>query len=256
MSISSFSKNWWAPVSVCALLLKAFTSIRPVEIPTPATHYASGTDSGELIIFLPGIGDDMGVFERSGFIDQLRASKPGADSVVVDSHIGYYVNRSLPSRIYQDILLPYREKGYERFILVGISLGGYGALWVNNEYPEWISGTVLISPLLGRRSLVKKISDAESVHSWRSQLDHDPSPTERPWVWIDDMIDAESAEIPALILAFGSQDKFQQAGNLLAESVPESHVFRNGGSHDWQTWAALWREITQNQSWNELGETK
>jgi pimeloyl-ACP methyl ester carboxylesterase len=253
--ISSLLKTLWSPVLVSALLLKAFISIRPVEIPLPTTAFDSGEPTDELVIFLPGIGDDMAAFERAGFIELLQESNPSVDSVVVDTHIGYYFNSSLPDRVYQDVILPYKKRGYKKFILVGISLGGYGALWINNKYGNSISGTVLLAPLLGRKSLIREIAASEDVRSWRSQLKHKPGPDERAWLWIDELIEPDSGRIPELILAFGREDKYQEAGNLLAESIPESHIFKNGGSHEWQTWHSLWSDITHDQAWTNLGES-
>ena len=228
-----------------------------VENPIPTAFYASGPkQTDELVIFLPGIGDDMAVFERAGFIDLLHRSPRSADALVIDSDMGYFWRGTLPERVYQDILVPFHERGYKTFILVGISLGGYGALWIKHEYGEWIAATVLLAPLLGRESIVERIRGAGGIASWRAQLEHDPGPEERVWIWIDGMLGQGSAEIQSLILGFGHQDKYRKTGELLAGSIPDSHVFRHDGGHKWVTWRPLWAEITKSDSWTTLGKIK
>jgi pimeloyl-ACP methyl ester carboxylesterase len=242
--------------SVGLLLLGVLISSWRVEIPIQTIFYGSGIgQTDELIIFFPGIGDEMDIFERAGFIDLLRESPRSADSVVVDARIGYYWNGSLPERVHQDILVPFRERGYKKFILVGISLGGYGGLWLNDEYGDWIDGIVLLSPLLGRESVIEKIMAADDIGSWRLQLDHAPRFEERVWIWIDDMHDPESAKIQSIILGFGTKDKYQKAAELLARSISDAHVFRNNGSHNWVTWRPLWAEIMKSHVWHVLGNT-
>jgi pimeloyl-ACP methyl ester carboxylesterase len=244
-------------IVIGTLILMGCVAKRPVESPIPVKIYDSGTArTDELIIFLPGRGDDIGAFERSGFIDQLHESNRVADSIVIDAHMGYYQDGSLPERVYQDILIPFRMRGYKHFILVGISLGGYGALWINHEFSELISAMVLLAPYLGRESLIEKIKAEDNVHSWRMQLNQNSGTDEQVWIWVDDMVEPGSAEIPSVILAFGLRDKFRGAGELLSESIPDSHVFRKNGDHDWQTWHSLWSDITKSDSWNSLGYTK
>jgi pimeloyl-ACP methyl ester carboxylesterase len=233
-------------IIIVTLILMGCVAKRPVESPIPVKIYYSGTArTDELIIFLPGRGDDIGAFERSGFINLLRQSNRVADSVVIDAHMGYYQNGSLPKRVYQDILIPFRMRGYKHFILVGISLGGYGALWINHEYGDCISGMVLLAPYLGPESLIESIEAEGDVRSWRLRLDldPDPGPDELVWTWVDDMAEPGSSEIRSIILAFGLKDKFRGAGELLSESIPDSQIFRNSGGHDWQTWRSQWSDI-------------
>ena len=116
------------------LLLTACVIPRPVENPMPFEFYPSGLDStDELIVFLPGRGDDIDAFQRAGFIDTLMGSERPMDAVVADAHLGYYYAGVLAVRVHQDILLPFQQKGYKQFIIVGTSLGGYGSLWINHE---------------------------------------------------------------------------------------------------------------------------
>lgn len=247
-------------VVVFQLFILAGCATRNPENPIPYEFFASGSGpTDELVIFLPGRGDDLGAFQRAGFIDSLLRSGRGADSVAVDAHMGYYRSGLMAERVHQDILIPFQQKGYKRFIVVGPSLGGYGALWLKNEYPDLISGMVLLAPYLGRNPLIKKIEESGGVHTWRSQMDCTPEidkPAELAWCWIDDLDNGDQAKIDGLMLAFGEKDSFSKAAGLLAQSVPDSNVFTNGGGHNWNTWQLLWNEVLQSDGWQTLGSTE
>lgn len=246
---------------ICAAIFQLLVLIgcaaRNPENPIPFEFFASGSGpTEELVIFLPGRGDDMGAFQSAGFIDSLLQSKRVADSVVVDAHFGYYKSGLMAERVYQDILLSFQQKGYKRFIVVGTSLGGYGALWLNSEYPDLISGMVLLAPYLGRNPLIEKIEASGGVHSWRSQLDYTPGtdkPAELVWCWIDDLVNSDQAKIDEIMLAFGEEDSFSKAAELLARSVQDENVFKNDGGHNWSSWQLLWTEVLQSDGWENLG---
>jgi len=239
------------------LILSACVRPRPAEIPMPFEFFSTGSNStDELIVFLPGRGDDIDAFQRAGFIDMLMESERPLDAVVADAHLGYYYQGVLADRVHQDILLPFQQKGYKRFIIVGSSLGGYGSLWINNDYNELISGVVLLAPYLGKNSVINKIESAGSLDAWRSQLEGEPTPDDKVWLWIADLENRESPETQSVILAVGKKDKFNEAARLLSRSIPDSRLFLNNGGHDWKTWRALWAEILNSPEWKELVYTE
>jgi len=219
----------------------------------PLEFYPVGSvRTDELVVFLPGRGDEIDAFQRAGFIETLQQSERPLDAVVAGAHLGYYYRGVLADRVHLDILAPYQEKGYRIFIIVGTSLGGYGALWVNHEYSDLIRGVVLLAPYLGKNSVIKKIEAAGSLDAWRSQLNGEPGPDEKVWLWVDDLKNRESEKTQAVILAVGNRDKFSEATELLSKSIPESRLFLQDGSHNWNTWHALWVEILNGPEWKAL----
>lgn len=256
MNTSAMIKNTCLVLSQL-LLLTACVIPRTPEVPMPYEFFANGSGpTDELIIFLPGRGDDMEAFERAGFIETLHQSERPFDAIVTDAHLGYYYKGVLAERVYQDILVPFQQKGYTRFFIVGTSLGGYGALWVNHEYGELISGVVLIAPYLGKKTVIKEIESSGGTRAWRSQLDREPGIDDKVWLWIDDLNKGDTAKIRSAILAYGEKDKFSDAAGLLSGSIPESQVFINDGGHDWKTWQALWVEIVKSDTWKSFGHTE
>lgn len=249
----------WRRIPLCCLYLgvccvAACDTLRPVEKPIPVRFYeGSMAPSVELVIFLPGLGDDVEAFERAGFIDLLRRSSRPMDAVVADAHFGYYLGGSFLERIYEDIVLPYENAGYARFILVGVSLGGFGSIQLKQRLGDRIDGIVLFGPFLGEDDLINEIENGGGVQDWRRQISYTPEREAEVWLWIDDLIEPGSNTIPSTILAFGSKDKFERAGRLLARWLPEAKVFTNDGGHDWTTWSLLWADVLESESWKRLG---
>jgi pimeloyl-ACP methyl ester carboxylesterase len=222
-----------------------------------ARFYQAGkTQSEDLVVFLPGRGDTPAAFEKAGFLEILAASSRPMDAVVVDAHLGYYKSGLLAERVYQDVLLPYRNRGYRDFYLVGTSLGGYGALWINHEHEALISGLVLIAPYLGDDSVVKQVDAAGGMELWRTQLDREPTKDDFPWVWLDKLRAGGNGSIEAVILGFGVKDKFRPAAEIAARAVPEPFVFRVDGAHNWKAWTEAWRTILGSPAWGSLVGTR
>ena len=240
-------------ILIIHLLLSACTAARSVETRIPFKFYESGIGTTEeLVVFLPGRGDEVGAFERAGFIDNLKQSIRPLDSVVVDAHMGYYKNGSLPERVHDDILTYFQHRGYQRFILVGVSLGGYGALWVRHEYEDLVSGIVLLAPYLGSDSLIEDIKTVNNLHLWSSSLEHPPDIEEMPWFWLDEMSQQGSTKIGNTLLGYGSKDKFADGAELLAPMLNDSAVFRTSGNHNWSSWITIWTDIMQSPAWMQV----
>jgi len=222
----------------------------------PFEFFAVGTEPADgLIVFLPGRGDDMGAFTRAGFIETLHQSDWPLDAVVADAHLGYYYEGVLAERIYQDILLPFQQRGYKRIFIVGTSLGGYGALWIDHQYGDLITGTILIAPYLGKKPVLTEIESSGGTREWRSKLNREPEPDDKVWFWIDDLSSGGTAEIQTVILAFGNKDKFRESGKLLSHFIPETRVFTNDGGHDWKSWHSLWLDILNSDALGTFGYT-
>lgn len=197
----------------------------------------------------------MDAFESNGFIDLLRTAKPGADAVAVDAHMTYYEKDLMADQVFRDVLKPYRQRGYQNIILVGISLGGYGALWLGSAYPEDVSSVILLAPFLGMNPLIERIEDAGGISQWRAQLDHEPAFAESAWIWIDDLRKPHSGLVETAILGYGQSDRFAGAAQLMASAIPAPHVFSADGGHNWPTWKQLWAGIVASPVFAGSGST-
>lgn len=244
-------KMRWFGITVAmlaALPMQSCMMPRTPETPIATRFYSiSSVPTDHLIVLLPGRGDTVDAFDKAGFIDAMRASSMRADAVALDSHLGYFITGQLADRVRDDVLTPYGQKGYRRFTLVGISLGGYGSLWLANELGDWFQGALLIAPYLGPRDVVDSVAESESLGQWLEDLGREPNQDEYPWSWLHALADAGRDN--RLLLAFGERDKFARGAGIVSDLLPNEQVFTNDGGHDWNTWLDLWRVVLESPAW-------
>ena len=216
----------------------------PTSIPVVTQRHPcpEGATARSLIVFLPGISDTVEDYERHGFIDEVKQKGWSADLIVVDAHYGYYANRTILDRLHADIFEPAKALGYEDRWLVGISLGGFGALLYASRHASDLTGVVAMAPYLGGPALLQEIATAGGVPRWTPRTMHDDDYARQLWAWLK-QYERREAGLPALCLAYGERDTFVEAHQLLKAILPAGQVFVESGEHDWTTWKKLWTSI-------------
>jgi pimeloyl-ACP methyl ester carboxylesterase len=240
-------------VVLASLSLQSCVIPRTPETPIATRFYSVGPEGTDhLVVLLPGRGDSVDAFEDGYFIEAMRDLSIPADAVALDAHLGYYIAGQLSERVRDDVLIPYRQAGYERFTLVGTSLGGYGALWLSNEFADWFQGALLIAPYLGPREIIDSVAESDSLDEWLRDLDHEPTEDEFAWLWLQQLSDSEPRLEDFVLLAYGESDKFAKGAEIVSRLLPQEHVFREDGGHNWKTWLKLWRDVLQSPAWAKL----
>lgn len=217
--------------------------VLPATVPLLAKRHLcrAGSPSRELLVCLPGIGDTGHDYEVRGFLSALRASGHHIDMVAADAHFGYYADRSLIERLRTDVIVPAQAHGYEKIWLLGISLGGLGALLYAQTHPEDVAGLVVLAPFLGK-SVADEIARAGGLAQWSTTDGPGEEYERRLWTWLKGYV-THPEGMPPLHLAFGSRDKFAPANRLLASVLPGSRVHVLPGRHNWTTWRRLWQRL-------------
>ena len=216
----------------CAWLIPAERPIRSIDLRCNETRVES------LLIFLPGIGDLPEDYELNGFIESVRHREISTDLMVADLHFGYYLTRIAVECLRDDIILPAQDFGYKHISLVGISLGGFGALYYAMHHPEDISIIFLLAPYLGDSGIIAEIVNAGGPRTWNSEEAMDSDYERKLWQWLKQY--HQERRFPALYLGYGQQDIFATAHEQLAELLPKERVYAVNGRHDWHTWKRLW----------------
>jgi pimeloyl-ACP methyl ester carboxylesterase len=237
----------WALVAAPILLsCCALNRAAVVPVPTRAQAHRPDGRAPTLIVFLPGRRSHLGDFEKERFFDMVRERGIDADLVETDLHFGYYAGGTYDERLLEDVIAPARAAGYQRIWLVGISLGGSGAIGFAREHPDAIAGLVLLSPYLGPPEMLETIRAAGGLETWS------PDPTAGPgslkWFieqnWDSLRRHGATADRPqVLYLGYGRDEPMAPEIGLLAETLPADRVIRVSGGHRWNTWRALWAEI-------------
>lgn len=234
--------------ALCAglLLLSGCSFLRPATVPL-ATDRDLATCSAKadtLLVFLPGAYSTIDEFVREGFVQEVRQRRIAADIVMADAHMAYYNNRTVIDRLEADVLVPARAAGYRSIWLVGISVGGFGALIHEEQRPGGVTGIVALAPYLGERELTREIGKAGGLAAWQAPagpLPEDQVET-RIWRWLQTQAKLR-ADAPALYLAYGTEDRFAASHRLLAAALPPQRVFTTPGGHDWAPWRRLWQQV-------------
>lgn len=209
---------------------------QPLEV---LSYVGKSTSHKNLFVFVRGLGGSNRSFAEEGMVDETWQRGIDFDMVAPNSHFAYYSERTLIERLRQDVILPAKKKGYKKIWLIGPSMGGLGSLLYVREYPEDIDGVYLISPFLGDDRLINEIKEQGGLGRWKPGAYSPDEDWQRMlWHWIQ----AEVVEhnTPPIYLGYGNDDMYVEAQSLLAAALPESHISRRDGGHDYETFKALW----------------
>ncbi len=206
-------------------------------------HSARGPSRAEgLVVFLHGLGDDAGSFARRGVVDVVH--RQGWDAVAVGSHFGFYRGFTLVERLQQDVVGPARAMGYRRLWLVGVSMGGFGALSYAEAHPADIDGLVLVAPYLGEAEVLAEARAGNTA--WRpGDLASMEIGRERKsreiLAWL--MEQTRSEHGMPIFLGYGTRDRNADSHRWLARLLPPNRVYARAGAHKWTVWAPLLAEL-------------
>jgi pimeloyl-ACP methyl ester carboxylesterase len=231
--------------SACTVVFPAPAPMRTVTTPADAGH-----PSRCLLVFLPGFGDSAESYSDFGFIDALRARSLPVDTIAANATFGYYANRTILTRLHNDVILPARAHGYEQIWLVGISMGGMGALLLAKEERTALAGIFLIAPYLGNDEILREIDRAGGLARWQPR-DVEPTDYQRAvWIYLQGLTE-DRASRPTIYLGAGDTDKLKYGHTLLAAALPPERVFGTAGGHDWNPWSVLWAHFLDRSDFRE-----
>lgn len=215
---------------------------RPARVPVPSLQ-AGKANATELVIFLPGRWSRVEEFAQEGFFEIARKRWPDARLTAPDLHLAYYKNQSVARRLQDDVILPARKSGVKTIRIVGISLGGLGALIHEIEYPGQVDELILLSPYLGEEDAIAEIEAAGGLNNWRPGRIAEDDFSRKLWLglrsrWLD------TGHPPRLLLGCGTEDKLAPASRLFAKEFlkPADQQWIRG-THDWPTWRPLFEGL-------------
>ena len=219
----------------CRLLLP------PTRDPVPNLHYpASAPTTRQLVICLPGRLSKPIEFERAGLVSLIQNQWPDAEVIIPDLHLGYYQERSVDKVLQHQIVEPAIQKGY-RIRMIGISMGGLGALIHALRFPGSVKDLILLAPYLGDEPLLKEIDTAGGLQNWSPHL-VEPLTKEmalkKLWLEMRDNWSPPNPKTkPNISLITGDKDRHLPANRLFAQHFLPPNAFQTTpGGHDWPCW--------------------
>jgi pimeloyl-ACP methyl ester carboxylesterase len=191
------------------------------------------------LVMLPGAGDRAQDLVEQGFVRALRQRGLAVDAVVADAQFVHYLERRVVTELERDIIAPLLTRGLARIWLMGISLGGTGALSYARAHAGSIEGVILLAPFLGTRGLIAEITQAGGLLRWQPGTIAPEDDERRLLAWLRQYRAGDPA-LPRICLGYGTEDRYAPASLLLAQQLPERQVMAIPGGHDWLTWLNLW----------------
>ena len=219
--------------SGCAMLLPAVNPMVSVD-----DDFAGKPKC--LIVFLPGVGDVATDFETKGFTEAVRKRNLSVDLVSAQATLAYYAVGTVVERLEADVMVPAKAKHYRQTWLIGLSMGGQGALLYAHDRPKGVTGVLVLAPFLGAQPLTSQISAAGGLTKWHAPekvniTDEDTTLLEL-WRWLQAVI-AKKEPGPKLYMGWGTSDELLGESNrVLAEALPERRRFPVPGGHKWVAW--------------------
>lgn len=207
-------------------------------------HHRAPGDARDrvLLVMLPGVGIEAGAFTAHGMVAALHERGLAVDVVAARPELDLYLDGTIATALHRDIVEPALARGYARLWLLGISLGGMGALLYASRHEARVEGLILLAPFLGTQGTIAEIAEAGGFASWSAATSAATTTERRMLVWLLDVLSRRPAR-PALYLGHGRDDRFARGHRMLAERLPEGRVAAEAGGHDWDTWLRLWRRV-------------
>lgn len=247
MNAASPRWNTLARLALLALtvpLLAGCLNLGNRDLPIPSELIAGrGTpDLKTLVIVLPGRADNVEVMREFDVAEAIHAGWPEVDVQLTSATLAYYTDGELPQRLRSQIIEPARAKGYERLILVGASMGGMGAMVVDEALPETFDNIVLLAPYLGRARVMREVESAGGIRSWQPGAKPDVvnrSNFDRELLWRQISLYASDPKLRRRVwLGYGEQDRLAATVPVIAPALEAEQILPLPGGHKWVVWNA------------------
>ena len=194
-----------------------------------------------LLVMLPGVGIEAEEFATQGLVAGAQAGEQAVDVIAAKPDQTLYLDGAVASVLEQSILAPARATGYRRLWLLGISLGGMGALACTAARFGQIDGLILLAPFIGTHGTVAELSNAGGFEGWRPETSAATPPELQILSWLQTRL--HGAPGPKIWLGHATQDRFGTGHRLLAAALPETQTVLVEGGHDWAAWRAAFQAL-------------
>lgn len=222
------------PMSACRLLLPQPT--RPLR---KLEFEPNGNVARELVLLLPGRLSPPEEFVQFGIVDLIQKARPMARIVAPDLHLGYYMSGLADACLHEEIIGPAKKQGL-RVTIIGVSMGGLGALTYSLRYPGQVDEMFLLSPFIGDKALLAEIEQAGGLEKWESPVGTPRNKAEalqKMWSEIKRQWLSRSGPPFPIALAVGKGDRLLSSNRFFARSILKPHqLIEIEGGHDWDCW--------------------
>jgi esterase/lipase superfamily enzyme len=226
----------WAIASIVVVFLGCSGSRDKKAL--PSVRYSGMTGKRSLVVLFPTMGGKGSHYETQGFLDEVWERGFEASMEVLDVKPSLYLGSRIVELVKTEVIEPAKAEGYEEIYLVGISLGGHGALLYATTYPEDIDGIVVLAPFISGDLVSEAIEEAGGLDTWEDCPFLGWEYACNVWKSLQVYV-SDSENQKKVVLGFGREDKFVDQCRVLADVLLPEQVFTVPGGHDWETWKKL-----------------
>lgn len=230
---------WICAIACVATMLSGCSGFWGKKALTPRSYPSMFGTNRALVVLLPGFGGKGTHFEKQGFLEGIRERGFDANMKTLDIKPTLYLKSRIVEILKTEVITHAKAQGYELIFLVGISMGGHGALLYVTEYPEDVDGVLLLSPFISGPLVTKAIEDAGGLDKWEDCPFIAWDYACNLWKSLKDYV-SNPENRANIYLGYGTDDIFVDECRVLADILPPEHVFTVPGRHDWATWKKLW----------------
>jgi pimeloyl-ACP methyl ester carboxylesterase len=207
-------------------------------------HYPSALPPAErvLLVMLPGAGIAAEDFAARGLVAAAQRDLPALEVIALRPDLDLYLEGNIAPVLHAHVIAPALASGIRRIWLLGISLGGMGALLYASDYPDCVEGLVLLAPFLGTHGTIAELTRAGSLDLWVAEGSGATAPERQLLGWLQGHL-GTGATSPQVFLGHAAQDRFAAGHRLLAAKLSSSQVVLVEGGHDWAAWREAWEAI-------------
>ncbi|MCB9876538.1 MAG: alpha/beta fold hydrolase [Planctomycetes bacterium] len=229
------------------LACQACMFLRSTTVPMPAVlHPATSGTADTLVVLLPGFGDGPQDYYDNGVVTKIREVNPRADVIAVDAHFGYYKDRTMIDRLHEDVIGPLAGR-YQHVWLVGISMGGFGAVIYTQAHRELVEGMILMAPYMGSRDVITEVDVAGGLDKWTPPdpstiADDETRKYYEAWIFLQGYAKRPET-MPRLFLGHGADDSLHQPNGFVGRFLPEGRYLVRAGGHKWTVWRPMFAEF-------------
>lgn len=236
------SRRLLGPLLLGLLLTACIQAPRPATRPVRTVGWLPGAERGSdrLMVLLPGRFSLPEEFRSEGIEAEIFRALGPVDTCGVDAHPGYYESGSFVETVVEDVLAPARRAGYREIWVVGISLGGSGAIALARSRPDLVDGMILLGPYLGSEIVTERVERyGRGIRGAPPLSEPEDRFFEEEWAWLQEVLPGG----PPILLGFGWRDRYAESQRLLARLLPADRVAEVAGGHDWEPWCRALREL-------------
>ena len=138
-----------------------------------------------LLVMLPGAGIEAEDFAAQGLVaGTAQADRRIVDVIATKPDQTLYLEGAVAPVLEEAVIAPARAAGYTRLWLLGISLGGMGALSYAAARPANIEGLILLAPLVGTHGTMAEVISAGGFAGWRPDASIATPPERQILSWL------------------------------------------------------------------------